>query len=116
VRVLYQLGFDWIIEYVLPMPLIISFIANAMVLESSLPYIFLAGSFLRNPMGEAALDKLHGFFDGNHLTRCEKQMKVTGHDHKFMEQIFALLSIIQQSFYEQVCPLCRNERVVPDLT
>jgi hypothetical protein len=113
VRVLYQLGFDWIMEYVLPMPLIISFIANAMVLESSLPYIFLAGAFLRNPMGEVALDKLHGFFDGNQLTRCEKQMEVIGHDHKFMEQIFALLPVIQQSFYEQVCPLCRTKEWFP---
>jgi hypothetical protein len=59
-------------------------IANAMIVESSLPDISWCFRF-RNCMGEAALDALHAAFQGLVQSRSEDGMEVIGHDNERMQ-------------------------------
>jgi len=60
--------------------------------KTCLPY-FKAKVFPFRTIGETALDEFAVLFQRDFRCRCQQQMRVIGHDHKFMQQKPLLLAI-----------------------
>ena len=79
--------------------LIILCVANAVIHETCLPYFQREMNFPFRAIGETALDELQCLFQRDFRCRCQQQMEVIGHDHKFMQQKPPPLSSILRKDY-----------------
>ena len=53
-------------------------------------------------IGETALDELQCLFQRDFLCRCQQQMEVIGHDHKFMQQKPPLSAILRKNIHQKL--------------
>ena len=54
------------------------------------------------PKRETALDELECFFQRNFRCRCQEQMEVIGHNHKFVQQKPPLSTILRENIYQKL--------------
>ena len=85
---------------VLPMVLIIRSIANAVVVESPLPYLAGKIRFFAAAVGKAAFDELNRAFHRNLDIGRQNEMCVVRHDYKFVEEKFLLRSICKHRVHK----------------
>ena len=85
---------------VLPKGTVFFDIPDPPIIEARLPDFTAKAQFLPSSEREAAFDQLQGSLqcDG----RCNQHMEVIGHQHKFVQQIFALPAVVQQNFNEEL--------------
>ena len=80
------------------MPIKILVIPDTMIRKTSLPD---RRTRLQSKR-KSSLDELHSSLQRYRFRRCNQRVKMIGHDHKVMKQIFALLAIVEQDIHEQV--------------
>jgi hypothetical protein len=68
-------------------------VANAVIHETRFLYFKSKMNFPFRAIGETALDEWRSLFQRDFRCRCQQQMKVIGHDHKFMQQKATLSTI-----------------------
>jgi len=95
-RSLAQARSDRILPNVRVVVFVIVRVANAVIHETCLPYFESKMNFPFPAIGETALDELECLFQRDFRCRCQQQMEVIGHDHKFIQQKPPLLTILRQ--------------------
>ena len=81
-------------------------VTNSVVGESFLPNLPLPAKFFLRPIGEAALDVLHGSLQT--LKRRQEQMNMVWHQDILVQQIRT--PVIFQHLQEEVCPSLVTEK------
>jgi hypothetical protein len=84
-------------------------ISDSPIRKTCLPGFSLNLQPLIELKGEAALHKLNGTLQRD-SGRSKDQMKMVGHDNKFMQQVLFLRSVIQQDFNEEPAYLVALEQ------
>jgi len=88
------------------MPLIVLCIANPMISKAFfLPYQKPMRQFLLGTEGKSAFDVLTGFFQRYVCRRCDNQMEMVRHNHKLMQKVAALATIVLKNIEKQACHL-----------
>jgi len=90
----------WVLVDVLAESFILQHIAHATVVKTVFPDVSAITEFFPGSVGESALDKLHRFFQS--LVGSQEEMEMIRHEHKFMEQEFALISVVSQYFQKEL--------------
>jgi hypothetical protein len=85
---------------VLPKGTVFFDIPDPPIIAARLPDFTAKAQFLPSSERETAFDQLQGSLqcDG----RCNQHMEAIGHQHKFVQQIFALPAVMQQNFNEEL--------------
>jgi hypothetical protein len=60
---------------------------------------------------KSSLDELDRAFHGHVPSDSKQQMKVVGHDHKFMKREFSLRAVFVESLNEELCGAIRLQQV-----
>src|SRR5207247_10155099 len=68
------------------------------VIKALFPDLTSKDSFLLRPVRKTAFDELQRSLQSDN--RSKQQMKMVWHDYKFMQQIFALCTIVEQDFHQ----------------
>jgi hypothetical protein len=84
------------------MVFVILCVANAVIHETCLPYFKSKMNFPFRAIGETALDELQCLFQRDFRCRCQQQMEVIGHNHKFMQQKPPLSTILRKNIHQKL--------------
>ncbi len=76
-------------------------IAYAAIIEAGLPDFPDESQFFLGPVGESSRDELDGLLNGHRKKWSDQQMKMVGHDHKFMQEILSLLLVVKEDIDEK---------------
>jgi hypothetical protein len=71
--------------------------------EAFLPERRSYSKFFAGAKRKSSLDELDRAFNGHVASDSEQQMKVVGHDHKFMQHEFSLRAVFVEGFKEEFC-------------
>ena len=75
---------------------------DAVVRESLLPNLRIQLKFSLRSERESALNELKRFFQGDFRGWCDQKMEVIRHDHEFVKQEAALLTVVAKDVEEEV--------------
>jgi hypothetical protein len=101
---------------VFTMLLIVLCIANPMVSKAFfLPYERPECQFLPDPEGKSAFDVLTDFFQRDVSRGRDDQMEVVRHNHKLMQEIAALATIVLKDVEKQSCHFLFPEKRTPSV-
>ncbi len=77
-------------------------IGNSDFRKSFLPNRSPKSELFTGSEGKASLDKLHGFLNCDLRAQGNKQVKMIGHDHEFVQKVRFLCAVVIKNVNEQV--------------
>jgi len=90
--------------------LVVGELSDSSIFKAGLPDFTDKSQLFVHPMREPAFDELDSLFQSVFFRGSEEQMKVVGHDHKFMQEVFPLLPINLGVLQSTGLPSCQFEK------